>query len=72
MALFSSPRKNWRWNFLCGEDFYSGTDYHFLVFGQNNLEEDDQKEVIRVVKYTKDWERVGAASLYAANTTKPF
>ncbi len=52
--------------------FYSGTDYHFLVFGQNNLEEDDQKEVIRVVKYTKDWERVGAASLYAANTTKPF
>ena len=34
--------------------FYSGTDYHFLVFGQNNLEEDDQKEVIRVVKYTKD------------------
>lgn len=52
--------------------FYAGTDYNFLVFGQNNLEEDDQKEVIRVVKYTKDWERAGAAGLYGANTIKPF
>lgn len=52
--------------------FYAGTDYNFLVFGQNNLAEDDQKEVIRVVKYTKDWERAGAVGLYAANTIKPF
>lgn len=52
--------------------FYAGTDYNFLVFGQNNIEEDDQKEVIRVVKYSKDWERLGAASLCGAKTIRPF
>lgn len=52
--------------------FYSGTDYNFLVFGQKNAEEDDSREVIRVVKYSKDWERLDAASLYGANTIEPF
>lgn len=52
--------------------FFSGTDYNFLIFGQSNNEEDDSTEVIRVVKYSKDWERLDAASLYGANTTEPF
>lgn len=52
--------------------FYSGEEYNFLVFGQENPSEDDTQEVIRVVSYTKDWERVGAASLFGANTTVPF
>ncbi|MGM9562632.1 MAG: leucine-rich repeat protein, partial [Faecousia sp.] len=52
--------------------FYEGTDYFFLVFGQNNPEEDDNTEVIRVVRYTKDWLRMGQASLYGANTYIPF
>lgn len=52
--------------------FYAGPDNYFLVFGQTNPQEDNQQEVIRVVKYTKDWKRVGAASLLGANTTIPF
>ncbi len=52
--------------------FFAGEDYNFLVFGQNNEEENDQKEVVRVVKYSKDWQRLGAASLYGANTFQPF
>lgn len=52
--------------------FYSGETHNFLVFGQENDREDDSAEVIRVVSYTKDWQRVGAASLYGANTVKPF
>lgn len=52
--------------------FYEGTDYYFLVFGQTNPEEDDNTEVIRVVRYTKDWLRIGQASLYGANTYIPF
>lgn len=52
--------------------FYSGTNYNFLVFGQTNYAESDSVEVIRIVRYTKDWERCGSASLYGANTTKPF
>ena len=52
--------------------FYAGTTHNFLVFGQENPTEDDAVEVIRVVCYTKDWTRVGAASLFGANTTVPF
>lgn len=51
---------------------YSGKDYNFLVFGQNNLEKSDDVEVIRVVKYTKDWQREGSTSYFAINTEKPF
>lgn len=52
--------------------FFSGSDYNFLVFGQENWEQNDEQEVIRVVKYSKNWERLGAASLYGANTVVPF
>lgn len=52
--------------------FYAGKDNYFLVFGQKNPNEDDKVEVIRVVKYDKNWKRQGAASLYGANTAVPF
>ena len=39
---------------------------------QSNAAESDSAEVIRVVKYDKDWNRLGAASLKGANTTIPF
>ncbi len=51
--------------------FYSGEDYNFLVYGQDNNDQDNEKEVIRVVKYTKDWEKKETASLYGANTVMP-
>ena len=47
-------------------------DYNFLVVGQLNYEEDDSREVIRIIRYTKDWKKVDHASLYGANTTVPF
>ncbi|MCC8029120.1 MAG: Ig-like domain-containing protein [Lachnospiraceae bacterium] len=52
--------------------FYSGENYNFLVFGQSNPNDDDSCEVIRVVKYSKDWERLGSCSVYGANTYIPF
>ena len=52
--------------------FFAGENYNFLIFGQSNHEEDDSKEVIRVVKYSKDWDRLGQASLYGAQTYAPF
>lgn len=52
--------------------FFAGEDYHFFVFGQENPSESDNAEVIRVVKYSKDWQRLGQASLHGANTTAPF
>lgn len=52
--------------------FYSGKDYNYLVFGQNNTSESDSKEVVRVVKYTKGWSKVNSCSISGVNTTKPF
>lgn len=51
---------------------YIGEQYSFLVFGQNNLEESDDVEVLRVVKYDKDWNRLDSTSVYGANTRLPF
>jgi len=42
---------------------YFGQDYNFFLFGQDNFEQDTSKEVLRIVKYSKNWERLGAASL---------
>ncbi len=52
--------------------FYEGTDDYFLAFGQTNSEEDDNKEVLRIVRYTKDGYRLGHASLYGGHTILPF
>lgn len=52
--------------------FYAGGQYNFFVFGQENPEEDNTREVIRVVRYTKDWQRLDDARLMGANTVTPF
>lgn len=54
--------------------FYSGTDFHYILFGQSNKEEESRKEVYRIVKYTKDFEKVSDLSLNATDTfsTVPF
>lgn len=52
--------------------YYSGDQYNFLVFGQNNPKEKDSVEVIRVVKYDKSWKRIGACAIKGANTYEPF
>lgn len=52
--------------------FFAGEDYNFVVFGQENPSESDSAEVVRVVKYSKSWERLDQASLRGANTTIPF
>lgn len=49
--------------------FYAGNDAYYIVFGQLNNEEDSVKEVIRIVKFSKNWERIGAASLKGGTGT---
>ena len=51
---------------------YMSTDYNFLVVGQTNMDEDDSREVFRIIRYTKDWKKVDHASIYGSNTTVPF
>ncbi len=52
--------------------FYAGQNYYYLVEGQNNEEQNDSKEVIRIIQYSKDWKRIGSTGLYGANTVHPF
>ena len=52
--------------------FYHGKNYNFLVFGQKNMEEDDNKEVMRIVRYSANWHRMDAVSISHANTVDPF
>lgn len=52
--------------------FYSGADYNFIVYGQENPGENDSVEIMRVVKYDKEWNRISSGSVYGANTSVPF
>ncbi len=52
--------------------FYAGKDYYFLAFGERNPNKDDTQEVLRVVKYDKNWKRIDATRLFGANTLDPF
>lgn len=53
--------------------FYSGKKYNYISYGQNNLKEKNI-EVVRIVKYDKNFKRLGAVSIkgYAEEITKPF
>lgn len=43
--------------------FYAGSDAYYLVEGQDNKDEKDTAEVIRVIQYDKKWNRLKAASI---------
>jgi hypothetical protein len=54
--------------------FYSGEKYNYIAFGQSNSEEKDDKEVIRIVRYNKDFKRIDSVSIKGGEsyTTIPF
>lgn len=52
--------------------FFAGSDANYFIFGQNNPSQSKSAEVIRIVKYSKDWQRQGQASVQGANTAVPF
>ena len=52
--------------------FFAGEKYNYIVFGNKNLSDSDDMEVMRVVKYSKSWERLSALSWKGCNTYIPF
>ena len=52
--------------------FYSGEKYNYLVFGAYNTAEDNTAEVIRLQRYSKNWELQKECSVYGSNTYAPF
>lgn len=54
--------------------FYEGEDHYFVIFGQEDKEEIGTKEVIRIVRYDKNFNRVDSISLTGNDcyTKNPF
>ncbi|MCH5268655.1 MAG: leucine-rich repeat domain-containing protein [Lachnospiraceae bacterium] len=58
--------------------FYAGSDAYYIVEGQSNTDESDTAEVIRVIQYDTDWNKVAAAnitsdpSLFGGEVRYPF
>ncbi|UPK43756.1 hypothetical protein [Paenibacillus pabuli] len=54
--------------------FYSGKIYNYIAFGQENKEENDDKEVIRIVRYDKNFKRIDSVSIKGGEsyTINPF
>ncbi len=52
--------------------FYAGRYNYYIVYAQNNLTEDDSKEVMRIVQYDQNWNRIASASLCGENIYMPL
>lgn len=51
---------------------YATENNYFVISGQENPNESDSCEVMRVIKYDKNWNRMDSVSIYGANTIEPF
>ena len=51
---------------------YASDGYYYVMTGQNNEEESDGAEVIRITKFDKNWNKVGSCNLFGSNTREPF
>lgn len=52
--------------------FFSGRDANYVIVGKANDAESDRAEVIRVMKFNKDWNLLKEAKVHGANTKMPF
>lgn len=52
--------------------YFRGEEYNFVVCGKRNPSQDNGAEVVRVIKYDRQWNRLGATSISNINTVEPF
>ena len=52
--------------------FFAGEENLYVILGSENAEETDSKEVIRIIQYDKDWNRLKYTGVFGANTFTPF
>ena len=51
---------------------YFGDEAYYIVVGWSNYDQSDSAEVIRVIRFDKNWNVTGQASVYGENTYVPF
>ena len=52
--------------------FYEGKEYNYIAFGQENLLEDNSREVIKIVVYNKNFGKLREISVANCKTAIPF
>ena len=52
--------------------YFAGSQFNFVVTGQSNENDSDNVAVMRVTKYSKNWNYLGNVEYYAINTYEPF
>ena len=51
---------------------YSGKDFNYIAFGQENLLDDNSREVIKIVIYDKSFVKISEVSISNCKTAVPF
>ncbi len=67
-----TSRKDVKMRYPLFGGFYESQNYYFIVTGQDNVEEDDNKVVFNIAKYDRNWNFIGECSLKGATTVHPF
>lgn len=52
--------------------FYAAEDYNYVLFGAENKDKSNTAEVLRLVRYNKNFERIDAGSIKDCYTVLPF
>ena len=52
--------------------YFTGANARYLVCGQDNPNDSDEKEVVRIIKYDNDWNELNHLSIYGSNTYEAF
>lgn len=52
--------------------FYSGDEYNYILFGQENASQDNAREVLRLAIYDKNFSKLKTVSINNCKTTVPF
>lgn len=52
--------------------FFRGEENNYIIFGNTNVNNDDGKEVLRIVKYDRNFNELAALSVNGAYTAFPF
>lgn len=52
--------------------FFAGKNFNFIITGKNNDAESDSNEVIKILKYDKNFNLLGERKIFGANTKSPF
>lgn len=52
--------------------FFAGRDANFVIIGHDNEAESDSVEVMRVLKYDKNWNYIDDTKILGADTIRPF